>query len=299
MVRQFARGIAPARVHLRVLLGCLLLQTGNAAAQAATRAGVVLVSVGDEPGVVAAFGGIDNADFVMLAGKPGIRHVIDSLDAVQSLAEKILVCSAATARRSEAAGWKIVVAAKPDPVDRMMRGIEAMRRSEAAMVVPSDLVLVRPESFEAVLTEGLRLQDTDLFYPAIPKEACDRYPEERRKLVRMKNGRFTLAHVQVVRLSFVREHRAKADGIFAARRSFVGMMKLLGVGNVAKFVFGAPSFLDLERSAERKYSCSCRVLITDDADLTTDLSEPSDLVWMEEVMRRRSGQQAGSGRPAR
>lgn len=170
--------------------------------------------------------------------------------------------------------------------DRLAKGSEAIEGF--VLIVPPDLVLITPEGVDGLIEECSRSSDVDMFYPVLKKKVCvDKYPWEKRTYARFRDGIFTGAHVMVFSAEFLNNNHDKVVSMYLSRRSPLRMMRLLGFRGVLRFLFRRLRIHMVVDAIQKKYDCRTRYIITDDVDLATDFSSPSEMEHMEKVLKER------------
>ena len=171
--------------------------------------------------------------------------------------------------------------------DRLAKGSESIKGF--VLIVPPDLVLITPEGVDGLIEECSKSSDVDMFYPVLKKKICvGKYPWEKRTYARFKDGIFTGAHVMVFGAEFLNNNHDKVVSMYLSRRSPLKMMKLLGFRGVLRFLFRRLRLRMVVDAIEKKYDCRTRYIITDDVDLATDFSSPSEMKHVEKVLKERS-----------
>ena len=163
------------------------------------------------------------------------------------------------------------------------------------MFIPSDLVLVTPAGLDRLIERVLAEESVDVVFPIVSREACERkYPEERRTYAHFKEGQYTGAHVEFLRPDLFLDHvdrvRANKDNLYNVyymRQNTLGIVRFLGLKLTVKYLFGMLSPRDVEEHVFEKYSVTAKAIYWDDPDLSTDLSEPSDVQMIERALENR------------
>jgi hypothetical protein len=65
---------------------------------------------------------------------------------------------------------------------------------------------------------------------------------------------------------------------FESRKNPLFLARLIGLGNVAKFLARKLTPEDIEKAVSRMMGTRCRLLITGHAELGSDVDKPNDLV---------------------
>jgi GTP:adenosylcobinamide-phosphate guanylyltransferase len=262
-----------------------------------TRVVAVLFSVGKTKDARKHFGETSNIDLLPINGMPMIKHVFDAL-CQSSYVHKIIVVAAPETKKALALNndpRTSFVVDRGDAAENMDFTIDKISKGDLILFVPSDLVLVTPQGLDNLLERVMAEKDVDLFLPMISRTACERaYPEEKRTYAHFEEGQYTGAHVELVRPDLFLDHVDKLEAekddiynIYSMRKNALGMMRFFGLKLMVKYLFGTLSAQDVEQHVFEKYKVTARALYWDDADLSTDLSEPDDIEMVQRVLRQR------------
>ncbi|GAB4335235.1 MAG: hypothetical protein Kow0099_07560 [Candidatus Abyssubacteria bacterium] len=263
----------------------------------------VLVSVGRTENTRKMFTDVTDLDLLEVNGIPMIMHVYNALRNSRYV-QKIIVVAAPEIE--EVLGLEddpmvSFVRDQGDAAENVRYGIDEISTNDLIMFIPSDLVLVTSEGLDRLIQRVLEEKDVDLFFPIVSREACERnYPEERRTYASFKEGDFTGAHVEFLRpelfLKNVDRVAANKDNLYNVyhmRKSTLGIVRFLGLKLTLKYLFGSLSPRDVEQHILENYRVTAKAIVWDDPDLTTDLSEPSDIQMIKRVLEKRSIAQTG------
>ncbi len=263
----------------------------------------VLVSVGRTENTRKMFADVPNLDLLEVNGVPMIMHVYNALRNSRYVQKIIVVAAPEVEEALEIEDDPVTsfVLDRGDAAENVRYGIDEISTDDLIMFVPSDLVLVTSEGLDRLIERVLEEKDVDLFFPIVSREVCERdYPEERRTYATFKEGEYTGAHVEFLRpelfLKNVDQVAANKDNLYNVyhmRKSTLGIVRFLGLRLTLKYLFGALSPRDVEQHILENYRVTAKAVIWDDADLTTDLSEPRDVQMIKRVLEKRSLAQSG------
>ncbi len=257
----------------------------------------VLVSVGTTENVREQFKNVPNLDLLEVNGMPMIMHVYDTLRRSRFV-EKIVVVAAPEVEEKLRFGTypnTSFVVDQGDAAENVRLGIDQVSKGDLILFIPSDLVLVTPEGLDSLIKRAMR-EEADILFPIVSRDVCEeKYPEERRTYANFSDGQYTGAHVEFVRpdvfLDNPDEVEAEKDnlyGIYHMRKNTLGVARFLGVKLTLKYIFGLLSPEDVEQHVFEKYRVTAKILYWDDPDLSTDLSEPGDILMVERTLNQRA-----------
>jgi molybdopterin-guanine dinucleotide biosynthesis protein A len=130
--------------------------------------------------------------------------------------------------------------------------------------------------------------DADLCMAVVRREKYEAtYPEARNLYVPLVEGAFTAGSQYLLRPRTVRENQALLHGMFANRKSQLGMARKLGLPFVARLLTRRLTIGELERRAEELTGFRCRAVPDCRAELAYDVDSLPDLWYFEEHLRRR------------
>ena len=90
----------------------------------------------------------------------------------------------------------------------------------------------------------------------------------------------------------VEAQKDKLYDVYYMRKNTLGVVRFLGIKLTLKYIFGTLSPSDVEEHVFDKYSVTARTLYWDDPDISTDLSEPSDIEMIQRVLEQRESKQS-------
>lgn len=264
----------------------------------------VLFSIGQTKNSRKQFRDVPNLDLLEVNGEPMIKYVYDALRASKYV-DKIIVVAAPEVEK--ALGLKdepktSFMVDKGDAAENARFGVDQVADSDLVMFIPSDLVLATTEGIDRLIERVMAEKDADIFFPLISREVCEqKYPEERRTYASFKDGQYTGAHIEFLRPALFLENadaveaqKDKLYDVYYMRQNTLGIVRFLGLKLTLKYIIGTLSPGDVERHVFEKYSVTAKTLYWDDADLSTDLSEPKDIQMIQRVLKQREKKRAES-----
>ncbi len=262
----------------------------------------VLFSVSQTENSLKQFRDVPNLDLLELNGEPMIKYVYEALTASKYI-DKIVVVAAPEVeevlRLKEEPRTSFMVD-KGDAAENARIGVDQVAVGDLVMFIPSDLALVTTEGIDRLIERVMVEKGVDIFFPLVSREVCERdYPEERRTYASFEDGQFTGAHVEFLRPSLFLENadaveaqKDKLYDVYYMRQNTLGVVRFLGLKLTLKYIIGTLSKEDVEQHVFDKYSVTAKTFYWDDADLTTDLSEPKDIPMIQRALDRREKKRA-------
>lgn len=155
----------------------------------------------------------------------------------------------------------------PDPEDRVL-------------VVATDLPYLRGGMIEAFLAACP--VDSDICMQLVSAEAFDRrFPDAPREYVRLRDGLWTIGCLVLVRPAAIAAARPHLDRVFRARKSQIGMARLLGPRFLLAWGLGRLTLEDIERRCSELLGCRGRAVRGGAPELAFDIDDVEDLRYVE------------------
>jgi hypothetical protein len=271
-------------------------ETGQSA-KVDIRVVAVLFSISQTENSLKKFRDVPNLDLLEVNGKPMIKYVYEALRASKYV-DRIIVVAAPEVEKE--LGLKEDAKAsfqedKGDAAENAKFGIDQVGGGDLIMFIPSDLALVTTEGIDRLIERVMAEKNVDIFFPLVSREVCEsKYPEERRTYARFEEGQFTGAHIEFLRPSIfldnvdaVESQKDKLYDVYYMRQDTLGIVRFLGLKLTLKYIFGTLSPQDVEEHVFEKYSVTAKTFYWDDADLSTDLSEPKDIPMIQRALKQR------------
>jgi molybdopterin-guanine dinucleotide biosynthesis protein A len=240
---------------------------------------------GGVPAVILA-GGSCSAEFAAAAGTqwraeadingwPMVRYVIRALRDASEIGRIVLVAPKGFPQQPEA---DIQLCGDEDLPGNITIGLSECGGAEYALLVTADIPFLTPEAVDSFVRQSLAAE-ADLCYAAIPKEACERrFPGMRRTYLQTPGVTLTGGNVVLQRISVFERQAQLVRVAFESRKNPLFLARLIGLGNVAKFLARKLTPEDIEKAVSRMMGTRCRLLITGHAELGSDVDKPNDLV---------------------
>lgn len=258
-----------------------------------TRVVAVIFSVNQIKAMRKAFRDQENLDILPVAGRPMIEHVIAGLKSSRYVDRIIVVADPAVreALALDADPMVTFLEDQGDAAENVKRGIHTIARGDLVILVPSDLLLVSGENLDPLVEHARAYDDIDVFFPLIQQERCKDTIAREQRFIRFKEGRFTGAHVELVRPALFVDNAEDVEGergtmyqVYNMRRNTLGIVRFLGLRLTLKFIINDLSPADVATRIYTRYHVRAQAFLTDDARLAADLHAPELLPQFEAVL---------------
>jgi molybdopterin-guanine dinucleotide biosynthesis protein A len=224
------------------------------------------------------FAQLSGTEFRALAelnGRPMVAYVLQALREASTISRVVLVAPSGVPDLPEA---EARVVGDGDLVDNILAGAAACPGAGHVLLITADIPFIRPEEVDDYVRTSLA-GDADACYAAVSIEACRRqFPGMKRTALRTPAGLVTGGNLVVQRVSALPQEAAFIRRAYAERKSPLGLARIIGFGNVLKFLLGRLTLKDIETAASRVLGVRCRLLLTPHAALGTDIDRPEDLL---------------------
>lgn len=227
--------------------------------------------------------GVEIKALARVGGVPVLSRVLDALEASSGVSESVVVGPVEALR--ETVGERAALIDEGDSgIDNVRRGLAAVRGAAGdgfVLLSASDLPFLSVEAIDDLLARAP--VEADLVFPILGKDAYDKvFPNSPGVWTKLKDGPLTGGSVLLVRPAAIERNAALIEKVFEARKSQLGMAKLLGVGVALKFAAGILTVAEAEARASAITGCSCRVLWDAHPHLACDLDDPVDFTFAEQ-----------------
>lgn len=243
----------------------------SASAEPRASLGAVVTAGGRLDPSFAQFAGTDIKALIKVKGRPLIYYPLCALSGAPSVG-RIVVVGPREALKGQAGMEKaeVVVEEVGTAPENILAGFRALGEEERVVVCASDIPHITTRAIESFLAACP--EEADVCYAVVRNEIFERqYPGVHHMKVPMREGIFTGGSIQLMRPAAVERNLALINRTFAARKSKLGMVRLLGLGFVVKFLLGSLSIREVEERAAEFTGCVCRAVVTEEAGLAFDV----------------------------
>ena len=237
---------------------------------------VVLAGGRAKPDIVAATG-VANRALIPVRGKPMLEHVCGALDAAAGVRDVVIVgdvpAPPGCAQVPDHGGF----------VENLFAGLDRAGGEGLVLVTTCDIPFVTAGALDDLIRRGAALEAA-IVYPIVPVERCySRFPGVKRTSLRLAEGRFTGGNAMLLDAAFVRRNREQIAGAYAARKSPARLAMMIGPLTVVRMLGALTVFpkalklAGLEQAVGRMLGGHVRALVSDYAEIATDIDRLSDL----------------------
>ena len=246
----------------------------------------VVLAGGDANQVVPSLAGPKS--LINIAGRPMIAYVMDALRRSAGLKEIVVALSDGTEPEAFAGLGARIVTETHGVVDAIDKAIRVLNPEGYIMVVSSDTPMINARAINDFL-DKCEASDAEIYYTVIPKESTEKmFPGTSRTYIRLRDGTFTGGNVHLASKAAFLRTKAMGEKIFTKRKSPLGLVRLLGVGFVLKFLLGRLTIASLEEGASRALGAKVKAVVTPYPELGVDVDKPEDLRIAEIHLTRES-----------
>lgn len=241
--------------------------------------------------------GVSIKALMLLEGKTLLERTVSAMRGSRFIERVCVIGPAEVEAPARAAGADLFVLERTTGIDNMLAGIEALQSQGRVIQSASDLPF---------LTAG----DIDDVAQKTPPDACLSYVVLERSeveaeidaphatYIRFRDGEFTGGSVFALDAPTLRRIEPVLQRAFAARKSQVGMVRLLGPSLTLRMLLGQvvrgclPTTEDARRRVEQLIGCPCALVRGCSTGVARDVDNAED--W-EDVQRIAAAQKTPSG----
>jgi GTP:adenosylcobinamide-phosphate guanylyltransferase len=237
---------------------------------------VILPAGGRISGEFAAEAGAEVKALIEVGGRTVLQRTLDALRATGQVRRAIVIGPHEIADHACA---KSADAVLPEGGDsgpaNILRGIEWLSdtdgsRAGRVLIVTTDLPFLTPEAISTFIDSCP--PDIDLCLPLVSKKAFEkRFPGSDNQYVKLADGSWTLGCGFLVNPEAIESNRDQIERVFAARKSQIGMARLLGLGFIIRFLTGRLSVSHIEKRCTHMLGCSGKAIPGSCPELAFDL----------------------------
>lgn len=245
---------------------------------------VVVLAGGEASQVVDTLSGPKS--LIDIGGRPMISYVMDALRQCPDLG-RIVIALPTGADAVPFLGFSDLIAVDTTGVvDAIAKAIKVVGEEGSLLIVSSDAPMISSRAITDFL-DLCRAAPADIHYTIIPKEATDAaFPGTRRTYVRLRDGTFTGGNVHLTRKDTFIRNQETGERLFAKRKSPLGLLRLLGITFVFKFLTGRLTIDLLEKKVGQLLTAKTKAVVTSYPELGVDVDKPEDLRIAREYMAK-------------
>ncbi len=156
---------------------------------------------------------------------------------------------------------------------------------EKILFVCQDIPLISGAAVRDFLERCEALPTGELYYPAIPKAACEAaYPETRRTYIRIKEGCFTGGNMMLVASSVIPRGQAKAKELFALRKKPWRFCRWLGWDFIFKLLFCTLTAAQAEERMSSLMKMDSRLIFSPYPEIGVDVDKVTDWALLQKII---------------
>lgn len=222
-----------------------------------------------------------------VAGKPLVEWVIDSVSKASLVNEIAVVMPTAEGLGPWVDRVAKLVVSNGAFMDNVLAGASAFRAGRPLLVATGDIPLVSPDAIDDFIRESLAT-NADYTYPILRRETMEaQFPGGIRTYFKLKSGEYTGGNAMLTNPALLPAAHDLGQRLFDQRKNPAGMLRIAGLGFVAKFMLGRLDPEDLGDKIRQLLGGSAAAVPSSHASLAVDVDKPADLELVERVLRER------------
>jgi GTP:adenosylcobinamide-phosphate guanylyltransferase len=211
---------------------------------------------------------------VQVGGRTLLERTLDALRGSGSIAHIALIAPDEVRGSDEAARVDHFITAHQSGVVNILAGLDHFQNDGHVVLCASDLPFISAAAIKDFLTRCP--EGSAICYPVFEKKEIGRelmpgIPS----FIRLKDGEFTGGSLFRLQVSLCRERISQIGKSFNARKSPLGMARLLGPLILLKFMMGQCRLDDVKRKAEGIMGAPCALVRNCDPVITVDIDDVS------------------------
>jgi GTP:adenosylcobinamide-phosphate guanylyltransferase len=219
-----------------------------------------------------------------VSGRPLVEWVVDAFTEATLINEIAVVMPTAEGLGPWADRVDKLVVSDGAFMDNVLAGIASFRVDRPVLVATGDIPLITAEAVDDFVRASLAT-DADFTYPLVTRVQMEReFPGSERTYFRLRTGWHTGGNAMLVNPRLMPAARDLGQRLFDQRKNPIGVLRIAGLGFVARFVLGRLEPEDLADKIQQLLGGSGAAVSTDHASLAVDVDKPSDLALVERVL---------------
>lgn len=224
---------------------------------------------------------------LVVAGKPMVEYVLDALRQADGISKVAVVVPSAVGLGRWADKADKIVVSDTDVVGNLLAGVDSFGYERHILALAADVPLLTGAAIGSFL-RACADRSAGVYYPIISRQLAEEaYPGVKRTYVRLVEGTFTGGNVVLLDPRLILANRELAERAFAARKSPLGMVRILGLSFVWKFFTRRLSILELEAKVGEMLGGQARAVSVSEATIGLDVDKPEDLALVTRLLGRR------------
>lgn len=232
---------------------------------------------------------------VPLAGRGMVQYVIDALRDAETVDGISLVGFPEFRERMPLEGVRLVPAGKTF-LDSARIGLEVNPTAERLLFITSDVPMVTGPVIDRFVSACMG-REGDFFVPVVTRTTSEaRFPGVRRTYVKLREGEITLGNCFFGTRHSIGRVLPEIEKLVQQRKSPLRMAVTLGPVFVIRLLTHTAGLVHLERLFRRVTGTEGHAIMSDDAELATDVDKPEQLLTIERLLAEHH-QSGGWGLP--
>lgn len=221
---------------------------------------------------------VQNKAFVQIHGQVMLNYVLAALQQAPSVNRIAVVGPLAELQAVVGQSSQVLAVAEGTSlVENLQRGFQALQPEQHCLVVTSDVAFLTADAVEDFLA-ACQPAKAAVYYPIVAREENDRrFPGVKRTYVKLRDGEFTGGNLFLVDPACLKQVLPRLEHFFALRKSPLRLAAALGVGFIVKFLTKSLTIAELEKRFFALFAVSGQAVITQYAEIGTDVDKPTDL----------------------
>ncbi len=250
---------------------------------------VVMPAGGRIYGEFADEAGAEVKALISFNGKTVLEHSIEILRSTECVGRIVVVGPDEIAAHPVSKAADVVLSEGGDsgPAN-IIRGLEWLRDTDGksadrVLIVATDLPFLTPEAIVKFI--GSCDPDADFCVPLVRQEEFEsRFPGTEIEYVHLADGHWTIGCAFFVNPTAVIKSRPLIENIFTMRKSQFGMVRILGIGFILRFLFGRLTVKHIEKRCNSIIGCRGCAVYSSDAVLAYDIDKPDEYRYAASVI---------------
>jgi molybdopterin-guanine dinucleotide biosynthesis protein A len=242
------------------------------------RTGGVVLAGGKNPPALREAGRHEFRALIPFQGRPLVEKPLAALRGAAKVGKVALIGPREMEQAVARELYDVLVPEGGGMVENVFLGLEALGEDQdRALIISGDLPLVTAEAVDDFVTRAAQ-SGADIAFAIVRRQNYEaRFPGGQRTYARLRDGAFTGANAMLVSPGFLLGHRELIEKAYAARKSPLRLVMILGSGLLFRFVLGRLMVEDVVRRAEEILGGRAAAIESAYPELGLDVDKPSDL----------------------
>ncbi|MDW7652411.1 MAG: nucleotidyltransferase family protein [Bacillota bacterium] len=230
---------------------------------------------------------VKNKAFIQIHANPMLSYVIEALRDASDIG-RIAVVGPVTELTPFIEQYGILALPEKGSIpENIKAGFDALQPRQHFLIVSADIPFLSAAAINNFLTL-CRPYDMDFYYPVVPQSSNDkRFPGVVRTYVKLLDGTFTGGNLFLVNPGGLESALPRIEKFFALRKSPVKLAAALGIGFVIKLITRRLTIAELETRFSGLFSLRGKAVVSEYAEIGTDVDKPADLILARKVLADR------------